>query len=325
MDNDRRWRLFERRLGMFVHWGIYSVGGVHEQEWMRRGMAKADYERYAERFGGERFDPDAWIDAAESFGAEYIVLTAKHHDGFCMWDTATTDWCVRRTPFGRDAVGELAAACRRRGMRLGLYYSNPDWHHPNAFNPRSTHQLPAPNPGDVPDMAKYRACVKAQIGELLTRYGEIVCLFWDIPPHIEDPEMNALARRLQPGIMINNRGWSDDGDYSTPERGEGDQGSAPARFTEVCDSLDADNWGYNANARWHTPEYLAGTIAAARAKGWNVLLNVGPRPDGTIPAEALALLSRVGRSREKTELMCQVDGSKPLPRTAAKGSFHDLV
>ena len=210
-------------------------------------------------------------------------------------------------------------------MRLGLYYSNPDWHHPNAFNPRSTHQLPAPNPGDVPDMAKYRACVKAQIGELLTRYGEIVCLFWDIPPHVEDPEMNALARRLQPGIMINNRGWSDDGDYSTPERGEGDKGSAPARFTEVCDSLDADSWGYNANAKWHTPEYLAGTIAAARAKGWNVLLNVGPKPDGTIPAEALALLSRVGRSREKTELMCQVDGSKPLPRTAAKGSFHDLV
>ena len=293
MGNDPAWRLFERRLGMFVHWGVYSVGGVHEQEWMRRGMAKADYERYAERFGGERFDPDAWIDAAESFGAEYIVLTAKHHDGFCMWDTAMTDWNVMHTPFGCDAVGELAAACHRRGMRLGLYYSNPDWHHPNAFNPRSTHQLPAPNPGDVPDMAKYRAYVKAQIGELLTRYGEIVCLFWDIPPHVEDPEMNALARRLQPGIMINNRGWSDDGDYSTPERGEGDQGGAPARFTEVCDSLDADSWGYNANARWHTPEYLAGAIAAARAKGWNFLLNVGPKPDGTIPAEALALLKTV--------------------------------
>ena len=237
------WNLFERRLGMFVHWGVYSVGGVHEQEWMRRGMSKADYEDYARRFTGERFDPDAWVDAAESFGAEYIVLTAKHHDGFCMWDTAMTDWKATRTPFGRDAVAELSAACRRRGMRLGLYYSNPDWHHPNAFNPLSTHQLPAPNPGDVPDMAKYRAYVKAQIGELLTRYGEIVCLFWDIPPHIVDPEMNALARRLQPGIMINNRGWSDDGDYSTPERDWGDQGSAPARFAEVCDSLSGECQG----------------------------------------------------------------------------------
>ncbi len=210
-----------------------------------------------------------------------------------MWNTALTDWNVMHTPCRSDIVGELAAACRRRGMRFGLYYSNPDWHHPNAFNPLSTHQLAAPNPGDMPDMDKYRAYVKVQIGELLTHYGEIVCLFWDIPPHIVDPEMNALARRLQPEIMINNRGWSDDGDYSTPERGEGDQGSAPARFTEVCDSLDAKSWGYNRNAEWHTPQYLNDAIANARAKDWNFLLNVGPKPDGTIPDEALTLLSTI--------------------------------
>ena len=297
MESD--WQLFNRRLGMFVHWGVYSVGEVHEQEWMRRGMTKAEYEGYPARFRGENFDPDKWIDAAESFGAEYIVFTAKHHDGFCMWNTVTTDWCVRSTPFGRDAVGELAAACRRRGMHLGLYYSNPDWHHPNAFNPLSTHQLAAPNPGDIPDMAKYRTYIKAQISELLTRYGPICCLFWDIPPRIVDPEMNALARRLQPGIMINNRGWSDDGDYSTPERNEGDQGSAPARFTEVCDSLDAKSWGYNRNAEWHTPDYLRQAIAAARAKGWNFLLNVGPKPDGTIPTETVTLLASLEIPVEK--------------------------
>ena len=291
--SDERWKMFNRRLGMFVHWGVYSVGGAHEQEWMRRGLSKAEYERYAVRFTGERFHPDDWVDAAESFGAEYIVLTAKHHDGFCLWDTVTTDWNVMHTPFRRDAVGELSAACRRRGMKFGIYYSNPDWHHPNAWNPLSTHQLAAPNPGDIPDMAAYRAYVKAQISELLTRYGEIVCLFWDIPPHIEDPEMNALARRLQPNIMVNNRGWSADGDYSTPERDMGDCGSAPARFTEVCDSLDADSWGYNENANWHTTEYLGNAIRAARLRGWNFLLNVGPKPDGTIPAEALAILSRL--------------------------------
>ena len=173
---DAKWNMFDRRIGMFVHWGVHSVAGRHCQILWRDRMTRAEYEKLAERFTAEKFDADKFVDVAESAGADYIVFTAKHHDGFCMWDTATTDYKVTNTPVQRDVLAELAAACRRRGMKLGLYYSNPDWHHPNAHNPQSTHQIPL-QPGDRPDMEKYAAYVKAQVTELLSNYGEIACFF----------------------------------------------------------------------------------------------------------------------------------------------------
>ena len=277
---------------MFVHWGIYSVDAWHEQERMRLRVPRGEYEKCAERFTAERFNADKIIDAAESLGAEYIVFTAKHHDGFCMWDTKTTDFKVTNTPAKRDVVDELAAACKRRGMKLGLYYSNPDWHHPNACNPLSTHQIP-PEPGDKPDMGKYREYVKAQILELLTNYGEIVCLFWDIPTKIAAPEMNELVRKLQPGIHINDRGWGDKGDYSTPERGI-PEGAVFTNLTEACNSVGAQSWGYRANEDYRTVGYLTRSIGDVLSRGGNYLLNVGPKADGTIPEEALVLLRRTG-------------------------------
>ena len=291
------WKMFDRRLGMFVHWGVYSVGGWHEQEEMRRRVPRGEYEKSAERFSAERFDAAAFVRAAESLGADYIVFTAKHHDGFCLWNTKTTSFNVMNTPCGRDVLKELADACRARGMKLGLYYSNPDWHHPNAYNPKSTHQIP-PQAGDEPDLEKYRAYVKAQVTELLTGYGEIVCFFWDIPPHVEDPSMNALVRGLQPGIKINDRGWSK-GDYSTPERGIPD-GAAFMNLTEACDSVGAESWGYRANEDYRTGEYLKRAADRILAMGGNYLLNVGPKPDGTIPAESLRLLEAVGGWYAKT-------------------------
>ncbi len=284
--------MFDRRVGMFVHWGIYSVGGYHEQERMRLNVPRAEYAKYVEGFAAEKFDADRFIDAAESLGAEYIVLTAKHHDGFCLWDTKTTDFNVMNAPAKRDIVAELSAACRRRGMRFGLYYSNPDWNHPNAYNPRSTHQVP-PEPGDRPDMAAYREFVKAQITELLTKYGEICCLFWDIPTHIPAPEMNELVRKLQPNIMIDDRGWGPGGDYSTPERGIPD-GAAFTRPTEACDSVGARSWGFRLNEDYRTLGYVTRSIDHILTMGGNFLLNIGPKPDGTIPDEALDLLKRTG-------------------------------
>ena len=286
------WKMFDRRVGMFVHWGIYSVGGYHEQERMRRNVPRAEYAKYAERFTAEKFDADRFIDAAESLGAEYIVLTAKHHDGFCLWDTKTTDFNVMNAPAKRDIVAELSAACRRRGMRFGLYYSNPDWNHPNGYNPLSSHQVP-PEPGDRPDMAAYREFVKAQITELLTKYGEICCLFWDIPTRIPAPEMNELVRKLQPNIQIDDRGWGAGGDYSTPERGIPD-GAAFARPTEACDSVGARSWGFRLNEDYRTLGYVTRSIDHILTMGGNFLLNVGPKPDGTIPDEALDLLKRTG-------------------------------
>jgi len=195
-------------------------------------------------------------------------------------------------PARRDVLRELADACRRRGMRLGLYYSNPDWHHPNARNPLSTHQVP-PEEGDVPDLAAYREYVKAQITELLTNYGEIVCLFWDIPTHVPAPEMNALVRRLQPGILIDDRGWGPGGDYSTPERNVPD-GAAFTNLTEACDSVGARSWGFRLNEDYRTLGYVTRAIDRTLSRGGNFLLNVGPRADGSIPEQSLDLLRRTG-------------------------------
>lgn len=294
----REWQMFDRRLGMFVHWGVYAVNGYHEQEEMRRKVPRAEYERAAGKFTGEKFDANVFVDAAESLGATYIVITAKHHDGFCLWNTKTTDFNVMHTPCGRDVLKELADACKARGMKLGLYYSNPDWHHPNAYNPLSTHQIVPTDPNDRPDLDAYRAYVRAQVTELLTNYGEIVCFFWDIPSKVEDPSLNALVRRLQPDIKINDRGWSK-GDYSTPERGI-PEGAAFTNLTEACDSVGVQSWGYRANEDYRTVGYLTRSADRILSMGGNYLLNVGPKADGTIPAESLALLASVGRWHAKT-------------------------
>ena len=286
------WRMFERRVGMFVHWGIYSVDGYHEQQRLRQKMSRAEYAKRVSGFTAERFNAEELVMAAESLGADYIVFTAKHHDGFCMWDTKTTDFNVMNSPASRDIVREVADACRLRGMKLGLYFSNPDWNHPSGYNPLSSHQVP-PEPGDAPDMESFKSFVKAQIKELMTAYGDICCLFWDIPTRINVPEMNALVRKLQPGIKIDDRGWGSDGDYSTPERGLPD-GAAFERQTEACDSIGARSWGFRVNEDYRTVGYCTRAIDQALSRGGNFLLNVGPRADGSLPEEALRLLEKTG-------------------------------
>ena len=294
------WKMFDRRLGMFVHWGIYSVGEWHEQEHWRRKMSRADYETYRTRFTAEKFSADAFIDVAESAGAEYIVITAKHHDGFCMWDTKTTDYNIMNTPARRDVLKELSEACKRRGMKLGFYFSNPDWHAPFANNAKSSHQIPL-EPGDKPDLARYIAYVKAQVTELCTNYGELCCFFWDIPTRIDLPEMDALVRRLQPGIMIDDRGWGNKAtcDYSTPER-DYKWDTPSAKKVEACDALGVHSWGYRREEDYHTVGYLTRKIDSFLATGANFLLNVGPMSDGTIPAEQRALMADVGAWLRKT-------------------------
>lgn len=295
----KKWKMFDRRVGMFVHWGIYSVAGRHSQTQWRYGMARADYEKFAERFTAENFNADEFVDVARSAGADYIVFTSKHHDGFCMWDTATTSYKVTNTPAKRDVIAELAAACRRGGVKLGFYYSNPDWHHPNAYNPKSTHQAPL-QPGDRPDMDRYEQYVKAQVTELLTKYGEIVCFFWDIPTRICRPEMDALVRRLQPGIMINDRGWENKElcDYSTPER-DWKWDSPSGKHIEACDSVGEVSWGYRSNEDYRTLGYLTRRMDMFLAAGGNFLLNVGPKADGTIPEESRKLMAGVGDWRKR--------------------------
>ena len=288
------WNMFDRRLGMFVHWGIYSAGGLHEQEQMRYRRTREEYNKRMAEFGAELFTGDNLIDVAESAGAEYIVLTSKHHDGFCMWNTRTTDFNVMNSAARRDLVGELAAACRRRGMKLGFYFSNPDWHQPFAHNAASTHQIEL-QPGDAPDREKYVALVRAQVTELLTNYGEIVCFFWDIPTGIDLPEMDELVRKLQPGIMINDRGWGNKAtcDYSTPERDY--KWALGNRHVEACDAVGVHSWGYRINEDYRTTGYLTRNIDRYLSTGGNYLLNVGPKADGSLPAETLRCMRSVGR------------------------------
>ena len=284
--------MYDNKFGLFIHWGIYALTECHEQALARCDMAREEYERLAECFAPVNFDAADIVRTAKAAGMEYICITAKHHDGFCMWDTETTDYSVMHTPFGRDVIRELSDAARAEGMKFSLYYSIPDWHHPDARNDASTHQWKSHPAGNF---ARYREYLMEQIRELLTNYGEIYTLFWDIPPHIDDPEINALVRRLQPGIRINDRGF-DPGDFSTPEREEAEDGRlAPySRMTEACNSLDAVSWGWRRGSDYYSLRHILSAIDGVMARGGSYLLNVDPTALGELPPEQRERLARIG-------------------------------
>lgn len=288
----RDW-FFENRYGMFIHWGIYSVDGWHEQAQWRRKIPKEIYVKRVGEFNPVKYDPDAWCTLAKEAGMDYMIITVKHHDGFCMWDTKETDYNVMHTPYNKDVLAMLAKACAKAGIKLCLYYSCPDWHHPNSINQGGDHELLEQNPGDEPDMGKYISYVKRQITELCTNYGRIHGFFWDIPPRVKDPSLNRLMRKLQPGIMINDRGY-DKGDYDTPER-KVPSGGEFSRPTEACQSVGDQSWGYRKNEDYYTRRFLMQSIAKIMSMGGNYVLNVGPKPDGTIPKKAARILRDIGK------------------------------
>lgn len=283
----------KNRFGLFIHWGLYAATGLHEQALSRYDMPYAEYEALAQSFCPDAFDPDAWVSLAKEAGMEYICFTTKHHDGFCLWDTKQTDYNVMHTPYGKDILAALAAACRRQGMRLSLYYSLPDWHHETAYNAKSSpmHQWKSKN-HEKADPEAYIAFVKAQITELLTGYGEIYTLFWDIPPCFEDKSVNALVRRLQPQILINNRGY-DEGDFATPER-EVPSGERFLTMTEACQSVGEQAWGFREDEDYFSARFLSSSVDKIMAMGGSYLLNVGPMANGKLPARAEALVRKVG-------------------------------
>lgn len=280
----------DKRLGMFIHWGVYAMTEWHEQYLMRMKADKKEYEQLMYRFCPEHYDPGEWVRMAKDAGMDYICFTTKHHDGFCMWDTKQTDYNIMNTPYGKDVLKQLSEACSKYGVDLALYYSNPDWHHKNGYNPLSSHQI-EPAPEDEPNMELYRQYVKEQVKELLTGYGRICGFFWDIPPHIYDPSINQLVRSLQPGIRINDRGY-DEGDFSTPEREVPD--GLFTKLTEACESVGKRSWGYRVNEDYYTARLLCGNIDTILTAGGNYLLNVGPMADGRIPKEAAAIVEKVG-------------------------------
>lgn len=284
----------ENKLGMFIHWGMYALTELQDQAFVRYNMPREAYEKLQFQFNPEKYDPESWVLLAKNAGMKYICFTTKHHDGFCMWDTKYSDYSIMHTPYGRDVLKMLADACHKHGMLLSLYYSNPDWHHPQGYNPASSHQWRAVNQ-DQPNFDIYRAYIKNQITELLTNYGKIYTLFWDIPPRIEDRSLNEYVRQLQPGIFINNRGF-DEGDFSTPER-EYDADSALSPFpamTEACNAIDAQSWGYRREADFYSYRHLMSAIDKIMARGGSYLLNIGPQADGTLHPDHAARIARIG-------------------------------
>ncbi len=284
----------ENKFGMFIHWGLYAIPAVHEQAIARFDIPNEEYEKYALQFNPTEYDPEDWVLLAKKAGMKYICFTTKHHDGFCMWDTKYTDYNIMNTPYGKDVLKMLADACHKHGMLLSLYYSNPDWHHEYGFNPSSTHQWKSVNIEGEHDTVKYREFVKNQIRELLTNYGPIYTFFWDIPPKIYDPSLNELVRELQPGIFINDRGWSE-GDFSTPERELSViKGARFDKMTEACNSVGEQSWGFREGEDFHTVRYLTGSIDRIMAMGGSYLLNVGPDRLGRITGKYRELIERVG-------------------------------
>ncbi len=320
VDTDRRAaleRLRERRFGLFLHFGLYSAAA--RNEWMRHRerTSDAEYQHYFDHFEPDLFDPELWVSAAADAGMRYAVVTTKHHEGFCLWDSAHTDYCVTHTPWGRDLIGPIVDALRERELGLGLYYSLIDWHHPH-FPLDGLHPL-RDHPGALAgaqarDMAVYRTYLHAQVQELLTRYGPIEELWLDFSyaQHVHEgvpvwggkgpsdwgsEELLAMVRRLQPGILVNDR-LGIPGDFVTPEQYQPAQpptrDGVPVPW-EACQTING-SWGYDRdNTDAKSPDLLVRMLIDTVSKDGNLLLNVGPTGRGEFDPVALDTLAVIGR------------------------------
>lgn len=281
----------EARYGMFVHWGPYSVAGRGEWVMNRERIPHDEYrDRYARAFTAERYAPDVWARLAVEAGMKYIVLTTRHHDGFALWDTATTGFNATKIGPKRDLLTPYVAAARRAGLRVGFYYSFADWSHPD-YPDAYARDWPT-GWRDEASRVRFIEYVRAQLRELLTSYGTIDILWYDgcIPAPLDGEATNALVRSLQPEILINSR--MGPGDFANSE-----QAIVPPKENipwEACMTLNA-NWGYHAgDQQWKSARQVIGMLTESVKGGGNLLLNVGPTGDGTIPAESVRILREAG-------------------------------
>jgi len=300
------WR--EARFGMFIHWGVYSVlGGFYQDkpvndygaEWiMNRGrIPMADYQRVGNEFNPKYFDAEQWVQLAKDAGMRYIIITSKHHDGFALFPSQASNWNVRdATPWAKDPLAELAAACRKHSLRLGFYYSQAqDWN-----NGGSVADSDKWDPAQQHDMDDYIDKIAVpQIEEICSNYGPDVpaVLWWDHPTGMNRERAEKLyhaVQRLKPGIIMNDRlGGGFQGDTTTPEQHVPAQGY-PNRDWETCMTIN-HTWGYRkSDNNWKSPESLIRTLCDIASKGGNLLLNVGPAGDGQIPRPQVERLESIG-------------------------------
>ncbi len=290
----RWWR--QSRFGMFVHLGLYSVLGRHEWAMATECIPMAEYEQLADRFQPQAGSARQWACLARRAGMKYMVFTAKHHEGYCLWDTRQTDYNSVQSGPKRDLVEEYIAACRAEGLKVGLYYSLMDWHHPDGgtchYDPDARRRF----------LEFTRGCV----GELMSNYGQIDILWYDVPKPLDTAEgwesyaMNQMVRSLQPHILINNRSHLPE-DFGTPEGHVVAEKTQMDRGWEACMTFNGSSWGNMKGAEvdaWRTRDILKMLGTACNGRG-NLLLNIGPTPDGAIPADAVAPLEAVGRWLER--------------------------
>jgi alpha-L-fucosidase len=341
------WR--EARFGLFIHWGVYAVpagtyNGIQINrigEWiMNRGkIPVAEYQKFANDFNPVKYDADAWVKMAKDAGMKYIVITAKHHDGFALFKTDASKWdIVDATPYGKDLLKPLAAACKKYGIKLGFYYSQAqDWNNPGGAAARR----PASEGWANPDSATIDAYTAAhsghwdpaqtakpmseyidevavpQVKELLTNYGDVAVFWWDTPTDMKDEyaeKLNALLA-LQPNIITNDRLKRPNfpGDYKTPEQRIPNLSELDGKDWETCMTMN-ETWGYKSYAHnWKSTETLVRNLIDIASKGGNYLLNVGPKADGTIPQESIDRLKQVGDWMKKNGEAIYATKASPLP------------
>jgi alpha-L-fucosidase len=299
----------DARFGMFIHWGVYAVPGRGEWVMNNEKIPIAEYEKFAPQFNPEKFNAAEWVSIAKQAGMKYITITSKHHDGFAMFHTKQNKWnIVDATPYAKDPIKMLAEECRKQGLKLFFYHSQLDWHHPDYYPRGRTGQSSGrPESGD---WNAYLDFMDAQLSELLTNYGPIGGIWfdgmWDKPKADWRLEKTyGLIHKLQPAALVGSN------HHLTPFEGEDFQmfekdlpGQNEAGFSheatvsdlplETCDTINR-SWGYNSgDSRYKSTAELIRYVARAAGYGANFLLNIGPRPDGTIQPEFVERLKEMG-------------------------------
>jgi len=311
---DTSWFVHDR-FGLFIHWGIYSAAARHEWVKNREKISDEDYQKYFDHFNPDLYDPEVWAQEAKNAGMKYFVVTTKHHDGFCLWDSALTDYKAPNTHAGRDLIRPMVEAFRGEGLKVGLYHSLIDWHHPqfpiDGLHPMRDN-LEFREAQKDRDIRKYAEYLHGQTRELLTRFGKINIMWFDFSYPGSDwgwskgkgkddwqsEKLLAMVRELQPGIMVDDRlDLKDAADIRTPEQYQ------PAGWVEVdgkpvvweaCQTFSG-SWGYYRDeANWRSADELVRTLIDCVSKGGNLLLNVGPNARGEFDPRAIERLRGIG-------------------------------
>ena len=316
-DGDTKW-FQQDRFGLFIHWGLYAMPA--RNEWVKQ-VEKTDNEtydsKYFARFDPDLYDPDRWAAAASRAGMKYFVITTKHHEGFCLWDSKLTDYKATNTPAGRDLLTPMVEAFRKQDMRVGFYHSLIDWHHDQYVIDRNFHPLrevdDVAERNAVRDQMKYADYLHGQVRELLTEFGDVDLLWFDFSCPGKDPsdfaagkgrqawrsaELYKMIRELQPNVLLDDRlDLPGAGDIQTPEQYQPRSwhcvDGQPVVW-EACQTMSG-SWGYHRDeSSWRTPRQLIFTLIDCVSKGGNLLLNVGPTGRGEFDYRAMECLEGIG-------------------------------